>query len=460
MTCIVILGMHRSGTSAFAGALNLLGVSMGKELLEPAKDNPKGFYENKKITFFNEYELLPKTGRKWDDLLPTSLAKLDEENLKEKAYFLLRQDYEKSPIWGIKDPRLCILFPFWEDVIKRFDSDIRIIISYRNPVEVAYSLFHRNNFSIGKGLLLWTKYNIYAEYHSRRYKRIFISYDDLLKDPLKKINQIQDFLNISFPTSEKESLIREFLDKQLKNFNLPLSDLPENAPSFIKETACLLKKLASEEEKDSLETRKKFDLLREKYESEIKYIYDDLIGEKELRIQLHWKTDTKEKVTLLDIMPVRRTQDFSFGFRERSTLKFLALKLLNKPCILKIDKISLILENGREIDLTNFVNTNAVFVEEKRYTFLSEPEIFISESLNFPNPKELKIKISYLKLSDEIHSEVQEKLIKLKQENEILRTKCIELENELQAIYRSKSWRITKPLREIKKILSRPKGCK
>jgi small subunit ribosomal protein S16 len=76
------------------------------------------------------------------------------------------------------------------------------------------------------------------------------------------------------------------------------------------------------------------------------------------------------------------------------------------------------------------------------------------------NPKELKIRISYLKLSDEIHSEVQEKLIKLKQENEILRTKCIELENELQAIYRSKSWRITKPLREIKKILSRPKGCK
>jgi len=42
---VLILGMHRSGTSAAARAVNLLGVDLGAPLLPPRDDNPVGCWE-------------------------------------------------------------------------------------------------------------------------------------------------------------------------------------------------------------------------------------------------------------------------------------------------------------------------------------------------------------------------------------------------------------------------------
>ncbi len=419
MICILILGMHRSGTSAFAGALNLLGVSMGKELLEPAKDNPKGFYENKKITFFNEYELLPKIGKRWDDLSAVFLEELEEDKLKEKAYSILVEDYKEKNIWGIKDPRLCILFPFWEGVIKKLNAEIRIIIPYRNPVEVAFSLFHRDRLSIGKGLLLWAKYNLYAEYYSRKYRRIFVSYDELLKDPIKTMDEIQNYLEIPLSVGDKKKEIKEFLDRRLKKFNLSLSDLPENTPSFVKETAYLLEELSYRKREDSSELRSIFDSLKEEYEKEADFFCEDLIGEK---IQLFWKDRNRENFALLDIKPTRRFQEISYKFPENSNLKLIALKLLNKPCILEIERISLVLKDMKEVNLTSFLKTNALFIEEKRrFVFSSEPEIFISENPYLFEPKELRITFRYLHTGKGVSTKKGKDFLNLKEENERLK---------------------------------------
>lgn len=40
---LVVLGMHRSGTSSVAGALAMLGAQPPKTLLAPSDDNPKDF---------------------------------------------------------------------------------------------------------------------------------------------------------------------------------------------------------------------------------------------------------------------------------------------------------------------------------------------------------------------------------------------------------------------------------
>ena len=42
-SCIIVLGMHRSGTSALTRVLNLLGVELGTNFVPPDWDNPKGF---------------------------------------------------------------------------------------------------------------------------------------------------------------------------------------------------------------------------------------------------------------------------------------------------------------------------------------------------------------------------------------------------------------------------------
>ena len=44
---VVVLGMHRSGTSALTKALELFGIDLGTDLLPPQDDNPKGFFEDR-----------------------------------------------------------------------------------------------------------------------------------------------------------------------------------------------------------------------------------------------------------------------------------------------------------------------------------------------------------------------------------------------------------------------------
>ena len=64
---VVVLGMHRSGTSAVSRFINMLGFELGEHLMAPRKDNPKGFWENEEIVRHNE-ELMSSTSMRWDSL--------------------------------------------------------------------------------------------------------------------------------------------------------------------------------------------------------------------------------------------------------------------------------------------------------------------------------------------------------------------------------------------------------
>uniref|UniRef100_A0A7V5XHT5 Sulfotransferase n=1 Tax=Thermodesulfobacterium geofontis TaxID=1295609 RepID=A0A7V5XHT5_9BACT len=221
-TVLLILGMHRSGTSVLTGMLNILGVPLGNKLLPPLPDNPKGFFENAEITLFNEKILLPSLNSSWWDLLPVNTELEIPYDLVDKAKTIILNNFKDTEIFAIKDPRLCILFPFWERVLKDLSIDIKIIIPIRNPYEVAMSLKHRNAFTVEHGLLLWCKHVLYAEYYSRRYQRIFVYFDDLLNNPKKVIAKIKKTLDIEFPHTYKDvqKEIEGFLEKELKHYNL------------------------------------------------------------------------------------------------------------------------------------------------------------------------------------------------------------------------------------------------
>jgi len=110
---LIILGMHRSGTSALTGVLNLMVVSLGKELLQPQLDNPKGYFENREITIFNEKVLLPVLDSTWWDLKLVKIEQIINSNdLIEKAKDIITRNFQEETIFAIKDPRMCILFPF------------------------------------------------------------------------------------------------------------------------------------------------------------------------------------------------------------------------------------------------------------------------------------------------------------------------------------------------------------
>ena len=63
---IVVIGMHRSGTSAVARGLAALGVDLGDDFLDAQPENPTGYWEDRGIVELNE-RVLRRIGLKWDD---------------------------------------------------------------------------------------------------------------------------------------------------------------------------------------------------------------------------------------------------------------------------------------------------------------------------------------------------------------------------------------------------------
>ena len=148
--CILILGMHRSGTSALTGTLNLMGIPLGSELMPAYADNPKGFFENEKIWRLNQ-KLLESCNSTWEDPFLYGVDWYHDKNLDEFGKTITRlitEEFSTVQIFGIKDPRMCILFPFWNSILKSLNIRTICILCLRHPFEVAASLKTRNNFSL------------------------------------------------------------------------------------------------------------------------------------------------------------------------------------------------------------------------------------------------------------------------------------------------------------------------
>ncbi len=161
MNRILIAGMHRSGTSALAKALLGAGANFGPadQLLGPSVGNDDGHFESQAHLSIAD-ELLQKTGH--SVMSPPSLphcASCDQVTLNEllqKARYLDRTVFEgKSGV--VKNPRFAVQLPFWDCV---FNQSVPVILPWREPADVADSLFRRNSIPVALGLALWVRHTM------------------------------------------------------------------------------------------------------------------------------------------------------------------------------------------------------------------------------------------------------------------------------------------------------------
>ncbi len=223
--CMFVLGMHRSGTSLVMGALNKMGVYLGNDLLKPTADNPKGYFENQNLVDIDE-KILSCYNSSWDDLLilDNDFAKNEKfEQILIDIKQFIEKEFAGIPVFGLKDPRLCRLLPFWDSVLTKMKIQEYFIIPLRNPLEIAASLENRDGFSLEKSFILWMNHMFEAELYTRGKNRIFINYDYLLKQPETAVESIIKKLNIDYLTTYRQmkSELDDLFDPDLKHFNMP-----------------------------------------------------------------------------------------------------------------------------------------------------------------------------------------------------------------------------------------------
>ena len=220
-TAILVLGMHRSGTSAAAGWLHALGVNLGPYLMAEDPTQPKGYFEHAEIVGIHD-ELMAAFGSSWDD--PRALPEGWEHDHRVRFFRaqlmeIIRRDLMTQPLWGAKDPRLCRLLPLWLTMLDELGVAVRAICVLRHPTEVAESLALRNGFTAEKSGLLWLRYVLEAEWHSRRMPRITLRYGDLLHDWRAESQRIAQAFGIGWPKPHDEAAAAatDFLERGLRH---------------------------------------------------------------------------------------------------------------------------------------------------------------------------------------------------------------------------------------------------
>jgi hypothetical protein len=190
---ILVLGMHRSGTSALTRMINLLGASLPGQLMPEAADNPRGYWESKPIAQFNN-RLLQSAGSRWNDdgtIAPEWFSAAERQADGGAALELLEQEFGNAPVVVFKDPRLCRLLPFWQPLLRRSGRELHAVLMLRDPLEVVRSLQARLHdeatrpaavAATARGLLLWLRHVLDAERHSRQLPRAVVDYGQLLAD--------------------------------------------------------------------------------------------------------------------------------------------------------------------------------------------------------------------------------------------------------------------------------------
>jgi hypothetical protein len=175
--------MHRSGTSAATRMINMLGLPTCRQsdLFESRLGNERGYWESASLTGFNEH-LLAKLGGAWWCPPPLQVhgeiaSRLSTER---NAGLALLRTAHPTAHWVWKDPRNCVLLPFWRNAL---DGDPVVVLTLRNVVDVCASLARRSELTLDWSLALCERYLGHALRALTGLPVLCARYEDLVDDP-------------------------------------------------------------------------------------------------------------------------------------------------------------------------------------------------------------------------------------------------------------------------------------
>jgi hypothetical protein len=320
--CVIVCGLHRSGTSAVARLVNLLGADIAADLLPEDQSNSRGYWESRAAVDIHAH-LLSAVAALPDpfDPFPLPAGWLSTgfaRDAKFRLTDLIEGEFGDSRLFVVKDPRICRLLPLWIEVLNELDIEPIVVIPFRNPLEVATSLAERDRVPLSKALLLYFHTYLEAERASRSAPRVFVRYDSLLNDWRPFADRLAGISAARFlpPASDAAAAIDEFLTATLYHHRfsrLQVMQQPGIPPEIV-EVFDLMDEAARTGGEDRL--RAAFDRHRAEADAAARLYQGFVIGEiRDLRRQ---------------VVSLRQTFESSTSWHITAPLRWLKTHLLSK----------------------------------------------------------------------------------------------------------------------------------
>jgi hypothetical protein len=229
----IVLGVHRSGTSLLAAGLRAIGARLGAVDPFAEEDNPKGYFEHKAIRDFND-ELMKNIGVSWDNWgFYSPDEKFEDRKFdqwRQRAADLLQECFDGPGQWGLKEPRMTTLLPFWNTVFAQLGWQCKRLLILRHPGEVAESQQQRflrrpEHFKVitepEPMHALWaiTMHGVLSCLPDD--ETFLVRHEDLYADPESTLLACADFLGLSPDAGTVADFALNFVDPSLWRAKAP-----------------------------------------------------------------------------------------------------------------------------------------------------------------------------------------------------------------------------------------------
>jgi hypothetical protein len=286
---ILVLGMHRSGTSALARILGWLGAALPVDAIEAHADNARGYWESAAIVKADD-QLLRVARSSWFDPRPLDLSRLDPSALrsrKDRIWEAVTAAFDDAPLIAIKDPRQCRFVPTVVETLAEHGVVARAVLMLRSPQAVARSIASRDGTTSAFAHLLWLRHMIEAERASRGLTRAVIGFDAMLADWRDAARRLLPLTGGTMPEGATAAAIGAFLDPTLRHHGDEASaGLEQPLAGVVQAVRDGLEALV---DRDDAETRAALDAAYERLDA-MPWLPDDIIHD-ELR---HRRTGSVE----------------------------------------------------------------------------------------------------------------------------------------------------------------------
>jgi len=235
---ILVLGMHRSGTSALTWLLGRLGAALPRDAIEASGDNARGYWESQALVKADD-QLLRVVRSSWFDPRALDFSRLSADGLRSRKNRIreaIESAWGDAPLLAIKDPRQCRCVPVILDVLNEMRIEPRALLMLRSPAEIARSLASRDGTTPAYAHLLWLRHMIDAERTTRGLMRAVVDYDAMLGDWRGTMTRIAPLAGREgWQADETEtSAIEAFLDPGLRHHRDAASELEQPLTGIVR----------------------------------------------------------------------------------------------------------------------------------------------------------------------------------------------------------------------------------